>query len=201
MEKSDPTCASFPITPSTGDPEILHIPELSGMENALSRSQAPRQGAAHHEFPPGSSACCPPAPCQPCRRTPRHLLPQRPGSSGTGPQPGSACGHPPNPPRQPRSVAVPTGNTTGLRGGNPAPQPPSSHTRSGEPSRCHSMWGGGPASTGHSRVSCPPGTAVMLGVSPVPVVLRGAAGWVTVGQGWQVGWAPPCLSPSIPNWP
>lgn len=60
---------------------------------------------------------------------------------------------------------------------------PITHTRSREPSRCHSMWGGGTASSGHSRMSCPPATAVMLGVSPTLAMLRGAVGHVPAESG------------------
>lgn len=45
------------------------------------------------------------------------------------------------------------------------------------------MLGWGSAASGHSRRSCPPATAVMMGMSPLLPMLGGAVGHGPVGQG------------------
>lgn len=92
----------LPITLTVGHPIISHIPELRGKELALTSSKAPRQGGTHREPPPGRAGWCPPARWWPCSCTPLHPPAPRPGSAGTVPRPGPACGHPPNSPKSPR---------------------------------------------------------------------------------------------------
>lgn len=99
----------LPITPALGHPVISHIPELTETELALAASKALWQGiATHREPPPGRAGWCPPVHWWPYSCTPRRQPPPGPGSAGSAPRPGPACGHPPDTPGEPPSAAIPT---------------------------------------------------------------------------------------------
>lgn len=129
-EKSNPTRASFPIAPSIGDPKILHIsvPDERDAQGTRSPPAKPRGRAMltvnfHLEALPAVPRCgASPADVLPPVCCPHVPDPQEP-SLGQG----LPVGIPLTDPGHPRSAAVPTGSTMGLRGGGPSPAAPPAH--------------------------------------------------------------------------
>lgn len=142
-EKSNPTRAFFPIAPSIGDPKILGIsvPDERDAQGTCSPPAKPRGRAMltvnfHLEALPAVPRCgASPADVLPPVCCPHVPDPQEPALGQDLP-----VGIPLTPPRAaPVSGCAHREHNGAERGGTRPRSPPSTPTRSGEPSRCHSM--------------------------------------------------------------